>query len=172
MSAQPVPRWKVFVAFACLLAGWAAASPGCGGSNRLRYEQRVDDTPGEAVHGVHSQRLAELMRGLERMRSERLPKAMDPQIEERRRVEVISRVAREMARSAERIPDAASTVSLDAASREEFLRLADTLLRGAIRIAEDAQDPSAASVDELRARLRAMEATCDQCHDRFRIPRS
>jgi cytochrome c556 len=172
MNSQPALRLKVSVALACLLLGWTATSAGCGGSKGVRYGKRVHETPDRAVHGIHSQRLAELMRGLERMRSERLPQAMDPQIEERRRVETISRVANSMAQSAEQIADAASTGPLDEASRQEFVRLAGTLQRDALQIAEDAEDPDGASIDELRARLRAMEAICDQCHERFRISRS
>jgi cytochrome c556 len=171
MKSQPDLRAKVSAALACLMLGWTSALHGCSGSSQARYGERVDKTADKAVHGVHSQRLAELMQGLERMRSERLPQAMDPQIEERRRIEVISRVARSVALSAEQIPAAASTASLDANSREEFLRLAETLGRRAQQIAENAEDPEATSIDELRTQIEAMEAICDRCHDRFRISR-
>ena len=160
-----------------LLAALAALGPGCGAAPRVQYEERMADTSREAVHGVHSDRLSELMGGLARLQAERLPQAMDVGIEERRRAQEIAGVARSMARSGEQIAPAAQLqlAGLDDSARTDFQRLADALVRSANQLAEDAVEVDAANpvrLDELRARLGEIESICHQCHSQFRIPRA
>ena len=153
------------------LAGLAA---GCGAPPSVRYAERLEGASGEAAHGVHSERLSELMRGLQRLQAERLPQAMDAEIEERRRAAEIADVARSMARSSEEIPAAAREAGLDDEARAEFQLLADALVRSADRLAvvADARGVGVTQRDELRAASRELEVICDQCHGRFRIPRA
>ena len=77
---------------------------GCGAPGRVRYEESLARTPEPAIHAVHSERLLELMRGLERLRDERLPQAMDVEAAETRRAEGIAEVAHAMMASARLIP--------------------------------------------------------------------
>jgi cytochrome c5 len=143
-----------------------ASAPGCRGPAQVRYEEQLDRTPAPAAHAVHSERLAELMRSLDRLRDERLPQAMEVGVERRRRAEALREVALGMARSAARIPDAAPA-ALDAPERAEFDALASELEQRAQGVADAApRDPTAA----LEERVRALEATCDRCHARFRVP--
>lgn len=145
-----------------LLFGAAA----CGGPAQLRYEQRVEKTPAAAEHSVHSERLVELMRGLDRLRFERLPKAMDVEIERERQVREIEEVARSIARSAEQIPAAADRAQLDETERQEFLERADILRRKAEALGEESRRLTS---EQLRAEVEAISETCDGCHARFRI---
>ena len=139
----------------------------CARPAQLRYEEELRRTPPPARHAVHGQRLAELMRGLERLAVERLPQALDPrETEERRSVEVAA-VARAMATSADRIPEFAAGAELDAEARREFLELAGRL--GALAKELEAASQRA-SLDAMRAETRAIRAVCARCHERFRIP--
>lgn len=156
---------------ACVLPFVALAAArllGCGAPAQVRYEESLERTPPPAAHAVHGERLDELMRGLERLRSERLPQAMDVREAGNRRADQIATVARAMAASAARIAEAADQGSLDESQRREFAALAEELAQRSRRLADDAPrlEP-----DALRARLAGIEATCDACHRRFRIPR-
>jgi cytochrome c556 len=108
------------------------------------------------------------MRRLERLRDDRLPRNMDVRAEEERRAERIAKIALAMAQAADRIPDAASDVSLDPAQQAEFARLANALRQEAQKLAEAAPGLSSA---EMQAQADAIDATCDQCHQQFRIQR-
>jgi len=156
---------RVFAALACvgLLLGSAL---GCSAPAQVRYEERLERVPAPAEHAVHSARLVELMRALDRLRGERLPQALEVGIERERRAEAIREVALGMARSAARIPDAASG-TLDAAERAEFEALARELEHRALEVADAAPR---LSTDALEDRVRALEATCNRCHSRFRLP--
>ncbi len=151
------------LAGAALLLG---SAPGCRGPAQVRYEQQLERTPEPAAHAVHGERLAELMRALDRLRGERLPQAMEVGVERDRRAEAVREVALGMARSAARIADAAPG-PLDAAERAEFDALARELEQRARGVADAAPHASTAALEE---RLRALEATCNRCHDRFRLP--
>jgi cytochrome c556 len=154
-------------AFALVLAAWLLG--GCGGPAQLRYEEDLERTPAPAAHGVHSERLAELMRGLERLSQERLPRAMDVSGERERRADEIASVARAMADSAQRIAGVADALSLAGEERAAFLELAAELQRHCRQLSEDAPD---LTPEELRRRAHEIDGTCGACHGRFRIPRS
>ena len=156
-------------ALACLVAAspLIGGAPGCHGPAQIRYEEQLERTPAPAAHAVHSDRLAELMRALDRLRDERLPQAMEVGLERERRAEAVREVALGLARSAARIPDAAPP-TLDAAEREEFDSLAHALERRALDVADAAPR---ASKEALEDRVRALEASCDRCHARFRVPK-
>ena len=139
---------------------------GCGGPAQLRYEAALEETPEPAAHAIHDERLAVLMRDLDRLRDERLPKALDMREEQDRRAREVAGVARAMADSAARIP-AALPSELDAEQQAEFRSLAASLERLCAQLAEDAPR---LGVDQRRARLAEIAATCDRCHGRFDIP--
>jgi cytochrome c556 len=106
------------------------------------------------------------MRDLDRMRDRRLPQALDPRDEEARRLAELAQVARGMAESAARIGESAPA-ALDATERAGFVALASHL--------ESLCGDLADTVERLDARARVarwreIDATCDACHDRFRIP--
>lgn len=144
----------------------ALLTSGCGGPAQLRYEESVERTPASAVHAVHEERLRQLMRDLDRLRDERLPKAMDVEVERQRQARELERVARAMAESATRIA-AAAPPGLDPAEQREFRALALTLQRRSEALADDAQRLTPA---QRRERLVEIDATCGQCHARLRIP--
>ncbi len=144
----------------------ALAVLGCGRPAELRYEADLEKTPDSAVHAVHDVRLAEVMRGLETLRRERLPTAIDPEEAQARQAREVARVARAMADSASRIADAAPA-QLDAAQRAELDDLAARLATLCESLAAEA--PSL-DVEAQRARLAEIDATCTDCHERFGIP--
>jgi len=146
------------------IAGWLSAA-GCGGPAQLRYEESLERTPAPAAHAVHERRLLPLMRELDRLRTERLPKALDVASEEERQADEIARVARAMADSAARIPEAIPS-HLDDRQRTEFLELAARLGRQTARLADEAER---LTPDERRRTLAEMDSTCDSCHTRFGI---
>ncbi len=156
-------------ALACMLAAAApvGSAIGCHGPAQVRYEEQLERTPAPAAHAVHSDRLAELMRALDRLRDERLPQAMEVGLERERRAEAVRAVALDLARSADRIPDAAPA-KLDAAERAEFDSLAHALERRALDVADAAPRASARALED---RVRALEESCDRCHARFRVPK-
>jgi cytochrome c556 len=131
-----------------------------------RYEEALEQTPEPAAHAVHGERLAVLMRELDRLRSERLPKPLDLREAEDRQAREVSRVAQAMAESAAQIPNA-EPADLTAGARADFAALAESLQRLCARLAEEAPRLSA---DQRREQLAEIDATCDGCHSRFRIP--
>lgn len=153
-------------AFVRRLALFTLLAYGCAPAE-VSYERSLEDTPAPAAHAVHSDRLAQLMRGLELLAFERLPQAMDAEAESEQQAARVADVARALAASARQIPQALSVSDLDAQEREEFLRLKDALAREASALAEEATllSPSA-----LAARASTLEGSCDHCHRRFRLP--
>ncbi len=115
---------------------------------------------------MHGERLRELMRGLERLRTERLPTALDPDVETEARGEQVAAVALAMADSAARIPEAADTRGLDAEEQRAYAALADALEEALRRLADQARLEPPGDLEPSRA---AVEATCRGCHGRFRI---
>jgi len=150
----------------CWTLAIAVVSLACRGPAQWRYEERLAGTPGPTAHGVHEERLAVLMRDLGRLRDQRLPKAFDVREEEGQRAREIARVLQAMAESAPEI-SAAEPGRLGAAESEEFRALAEAMRHSAARLAEDAPH---LSVNELRIRMAEIDATCNHCHGRFRIP--
>jgi hypothetical protein len=160
-------RWRACIA---ALLAWGCAAPlawGCAGPAQLRYEEQVERTAPAAVHGVHERRLREQMEDLERLRFERLPKALDVDVEVARQVRELERVANAMAASAVELR-AAAPAGLDAAEQAEFRRLASQLERRSESLARDAARLPPA---QWRERLDGIDATCGSCHSRFRISR-
>jgi cytochrome c556 len=149
---------------ATLLLGMAAC---CGGPARVRYERGLERTPAPARHAVHSERLGELMRGLERLRFERLPQAMDVHRERQLQTQEIARAAAAMAASAEEIREAAGELALEPDEQEAFLLLAEDLRRRCQQLADTVELLSPA---QRRASAEAIGSTCARCHERFRIP--
>jgi cytochrome c556 len=152
---------------------WVAATTGCittafacSGPAQWRYEVALERTPAPAAHAVHEERLSTLMRSLDRLRGERLPKALDPREEEDRQAQEIARVARSLAESAARIV-ASTPDGLDTHRQAEFRALAEQLEQQCIQLAEDAHLLSAQA---RRDRVNEIDDTCDRCHGSFRIP--
>lgn len=138
----------------------------CAGPAEVRYQAELERTPAAARHGVHSERLEQHMRGLERLAVERLPKALDRQEPESLRRSELVEVARALAASADRIVEAAEAVELEGEERREFLALVGELRWRTQRLADDAPR---LPVDALRIRAREVQGTCHRCHDRFRV---
>jgi hypothetical protein len=152
-------RWKL------LGVAWLLATA-CSRPAHLRYEEQLDRTPESAAHAVHEQRLRELMGSLDRLRSERLPKSLDLEVEQERQTRAIAQVARAMAESATQIPQSIPT-QLDDRERAEFLGLASALRRQTDILVEQAPELTR---EQRLTRLDEIDATCDHCHRRFRIP--
>lgn len=154
-------RWMTLIG---VVSGMLAA--GCGGPAVVRYEEELERTRPSAVHAVHEVRLVQLMRDLDRLRDERLPKALDVDVERRRQVREVERVARAMAESATLIA-AAAPADLATEERQEFLALADTLKSRSEALATDAGRLTA---PQRRERLLEIDRTCGRCHAGFRVP--
>jgi hypothetical protein len=152
-------RWKLLG-----IAGLLAAA--CSRPAYLLYEQRLEQVPEAGAHAVHEQRLSELMRSFDRLRSERLPKSLDLGVEEERQARAIADVARAMAKSAAQIPQAIPT-RLNDRERGEFLLLAGRLQRQTESLGEQAP---LLTLAQNRTHLDEIYATCDDCHRQFRIP--
>jgi cytochrome c556 len=155
----PRPRARSSIALLLLLLS------ACGPASRIRYEERLAETPVPARHWLESERLSQVMRRLDRLASERLPQAFDVHIERERQVEEVVRIARSMAESAERIPDTVADAPFDEDERAEFLGRARALRESAQWLADEAEG---LSPEELRAQVRAIEESCGGCHRRFR----
>ena len=80
-----------------VLALLALAGVGCRGPAQVRYEEELRTTAPAGRHAIHSGRLEQHMRGLERLALERLPRAMDEQQAESRRKAEVADAARAMA---------------------------------------------------------------------------
>lgn len=147
------------------VVGVLCLAASCGRPSQLEYEERLRSDPPSAQHAAHSKRLAALMRGLDRVRSERLPKAMDPRIEQERRAGEIRGVARAIAASARAIGDVGPTLELDEDEQLEFVKQSEELRTRAEALVEATRQ---LDYDEWRTRLDAIDETCRDCHGRFR----
>ena len=137
----------------------------CRGPSEWRYEASLEQVPEASAHAIHDARLAEVMANLAALRSERLPKAIDPIEEEARQAREVTRVATAMAESARSIGRAAPA-ELDALALTEFSILASQLAQLCDELAAAAPR---LTIDEEQTHLRAIDATCTACHVRFRI---
>jgi cytochrome c556 len=143
----------------------AALLIACAPPAQVRYEEQVQASPPAATHGVHAQRLAELMQGLDRLSSERLPKAMNRQQEREWRVREVESVASGIADSAAQIPGVAPQRMRDGTNSRAFRENAAVL---EIRARSLADDANTLTPDELNARVAELRDTCAACHRRFR----
>ena len=122
-----------------------------------------------AGHVIHGDQLRATMQQLDTLRSARLPQELD-----RDRVGVFqpgdaAHTAAQIAESAARIANSAPLAELSPEQRRDFLDLADALREQAAALAADAPSLTTAA---LRARYAELDASCDTCHQRFRLPRS
>jgi len=131
---------------------------------QVRYERELDAVAPVAAHGIHDARLRELMRGLERLSQERLPRAMDVGEAEAGRAEQIRRVAQDLAASAREIPVAVDASAMPHAERDAFVAAAVNLENAAHALGARAGD----SPHELQAAVRVVDAACRSCHAGFR----
>jgi len=138
----------------------------CAGPAQWRYEAALEERPAAAAHALHDERLRQLMRGLDRLRNERLPKTLDTAGDEAREAAQISRVARALAESATQLVSSAPPGAGEP-DRAAFRELALELDRQARSLAEDAPTLTRG---QGAARLAEIDATCAGCHGRFRIP--
>ena len=150
------------------LALGAAAWLACAAPAEERYREGLAETPEPARHGVAGRRLAELMRGLDELAHDRLPRALDVAALRAHRVDEVVDVARGLSEAAARIPAAADGLGLGGEERAAFAGLAATLERRAGALAADAPGLGR---DALDARVRELQATCEDCHTRFRVAR-
>jgi hypothetical protein len=143
----------------------AALLIACAPPAQVRYEEQVQAAPPAAIHGVHAQRLAELMQGLDRLSSDRLPKAMDREQEREWRVRELERVASGIADSAAQIPGIAPQPMRNETNARAFRENAAILEIRARSLADDAET---LTPEELNARVDELRETCAACHRRFR----
>jgi cytochrome c556 len=137
----------------------------CAPSAQVRYEERVQAAPPAAIHAVHAERMAELMRGLERLSADRLPKAMDPQQEREWRVREVESAADGIADSAARIPGVAPESMRNGTDARTFRENAAVLELRARSLADEADT---LTPEELRVRAEELQEACIACHRDFR----
>jgi hypothetical protein len=152
---------RAFVAVAPL-AVLACAPPA-----RVRYEERLEATTPAEAHAVHAERLVAVMRGLDRLVEERLPRAMDEEWERERRVEELVTVARALASSARRIHTRAEARDWSHAEQRAFAGRALVLEQRADALAESA---ATLTPEEVSERVEELREACAACHRRFRDP--
>jgi cytochrome c556 len=147
-------------AAALLLAGCPA---------RHAYQEELSQAPPGEHHAVHTERLEQVMRGLDRLAEERLPQGVDVESTREARIAELVEVANAIAVSAERIPQAAWTEgSLTNPERVAFHQRAVRLRERARALADGAPTMTPAQRADAVAALRA---ACDGCHAEFRAPR-
>ncbi len=140
----------------------------CAEPPRERYAERLGESAPAARHAVHSDRLRAVMQRMERLSDERLPRALDVEATHEARIAELEEVARGIADSTERIPQAAWQADLTEPDRVELHQLAALLREQALALAEGA---AAMSPAERTAAVDELEDTCQRCHARFRISR-
>jgi hypothetical protein len=157
-AARLLPR---LVLLGSLLAG-------CQTPARRAYEEELARTPAGAHHGVHTERLLGVMRGLDRLTGERLPQDLDVESAGEVRVEELVELAEAIAASAEEIPQAAFQASLTEPERVAFHQRAALLRERALALARDARTLSPEQRAQATSQLRDV---CDGCHAEFRAKR-
>ncbi len=150
---------------ACAVPGAAWLLVACAAPAQVRYEERVETATPAQEHGVHAERLAEVMRSLDRLANERLPKSMEVEWERERRVEELVIVAQAIADSAARIPAAPEGALLSTGERRAFSAHARALQERASRLAAEAAQLDTAATHTAVSEIRE---TCAACHRRFR----
>jgi len=151
---------------AAACAGLALA---CSAPLQVQYERRLEETDAGVHHALHDERLQELMRGMDRLSGDHLPKSMDVEGERRLRAEEVSQIALALSASAAGIPEASTAAPLSRADRAEFEALALQLEERATALARAAGDLQAGEPEaQLDAQLEAISQTCEDCHTRFR----
>jgi cytochrome c556 len=141
------------------------AAFGCAPPAQVRYEERVETAQPGSEHAVHADRLLEVMRGLDRLTGERLPRSMDVEWERERRVAELVEVANSIADSAARISGATEGGIQSAQERGEFRAHARVLEQRATTLAETAPQLSQSEID---AQIDGIRQACAACHARFR----
>jgi cytochrome c556 len=154
---------------AAALAVAAAALPLAGCPARRAYQEELSQSPPGEHHAVHTERLEQVMRGLDRLSEERLPQGVDVESSREARIAELVEVANAIAASAERIPAAAwAEGSLTNPQRVAFHQHAARLRDRALALADGAPTMTPEARAEAVAGLRD---ACDACHAEFRAPR-
>jgi len=139
-----------------------AALLSCARPAEDRYERDLASASPAAEHAVHRERLDWAMRKLGRLRNERLPKALDPELDRRRRIEAVVEISAAMAESAERID---SSGPMESPEREDFAARAARLRDLSLELAQRSET---LTPEELQAQIRSIDETCRGCHAVFR----
>ncbi len=145
------------LALAALLSGPGCETPTASGGSEPRAR-------GAREHAERSERLASLMRRLERIADERLPRALDPLEEQETRASLVREAARQLASAAREIPEAAAGFA--PGDRRDMVALAAELEQASLELARS--EPGA-PLELLSQRSRRIDATCNRCHGRFGV---
>ena len=137
----------------------------CSAPLQVEYERGLEQTDAQARHALHDARLRELMRSIQRLSEDRLPKSLDVEGPLRFQAQEVAQIARALSESAIRIPEASNEARMSATDRAEFDALARQLQQRAAALARAAD---ALRADEARTQLEAIQQTCQGCHVRFR----
>lgn len=154
-----------------VLAAWVAAVcmplmlASCQ-SQRAQYEMKLADTGPPALHAVHGERLEQLMRLLAELRYQYLPPEYETESYRHRKKAEAAEVARQLAETAHRIPEAVPQGTLDEDERELFLNLVKKLEKDALHLKEQAESKSREGMFQAMDHL---TATCNGCHSAFRL---
>lgn len=139
----------------------------CQQTERARYRREIADTGEPALHGVHDERLREIMKDLNSMTYSTLPQEMEPAFLRRTDLREIARVAKAMSETAGHIPDVIDKIGLPENDRGLFLKLAADLGHQANELER------LANANDTPGTERAFErvtSTCTACHKLFRSP--
>lgn len=140
-----------------LCAALALAAGGC--TPRPKVVQ-ARETPGAGpAHAAPAHALQSIMKRLDRL-------ARNPQGTDTAGRAALAEAAADLAGTADALPEDARTLA-DADAQARFRALANRLYDQASRFKSQAP---AATLPELQATMRDIDATCDACHRQFRNP--
>ena len=163
LARGPLGVLLVLAAAAVCVLAWTL--PACGPARGKDYRALLLETGKPALHAIHSQRLADVMRHLDDLALERLPQELDPHTERERQMDEIEEIAVSLARTCEHIADALSENDMSAADHELYLILASRLGDQAGQLGDCAAEREVVRVEEA---MEQMTATCNACHSLFR----
>ena len=158
-------RTEWWAVVAGVVGGLLAGAGACGPPPRAQYQARVESTGRPALHAIHHERLAVLMRDLDTLAYARLPQNYDTEGARRRLLDEVAAVSANLVASADAVVEVLPELELSAEDRRVFARLADKLA-GQAQLLQDQSE--ARLVERLPRTLDEIRATCVACHGLFR----
>ena len=135
-------------------------------SRKSQYHMKLDNTSNAALHAVHAERLEQLMRTIENLRSESLPPEYETEAYRNRKKDEMVAAAQELADTAHKIPEVLPEGELDEDEHKYMMELIRDLEEGALELKKQAEKRN---IDGMYAAGDRIIATCNACHTAFRL---
>jgi cytochrome c553 len=159
-------RSRSNVAVCCVLAMAVAACSSAKGDAAESAPRPLLPGIEPVEHPVHSEDLLRAMHSLEGVALDGLASEPDTVSDSDARLAELQEIGETIAVSALSLPGVLDRLDLPAESERRFRELADRLQAEAISLRDRA---AAGDVDSVRDEREAILATCNACHDEFRI---